>query len=76
MTALKFRVLKSVDEIVDQCCEAGTLAETKSKSKSCPSRAAIGQSPRLAWQASITRVASEHEVLRAGLRPDNNVTIL
>jgi hypothetical protein len=51
MTALKFRVLKSVDEIVDQCCEAGTLGETKSKS--CPSRAAIGQ-------VTAARVASEH----------------
>jgi hypothetical protein len=28
----------------------------------------LGRSPRLAWQASITRVSSEHEVLRAGLR--------
>jgi hypothetical protein len=46
-------VSKSADRIVDQCCEAGTLAETKSKSKSCPSRAAIGQ-------VTAARVASEH----------------
>jgi hypothetical protein len=71
--------LKSVDEIVDQCYEAGTLAEAKIKMQNqnhVHRVPRLGRSPRLAWQASITRVASEHEVLLAEAKSKCKIKIM
>jgi hypothetical protein len=46
-------VSKSADRIVDQCCEAGTLAETKCKIK-------IMSIVCRDWAVTAARVASEH----------------